>query len=86
MSYTTEELEEVIHLIHSVEQKTLNLKQDKEDGEDIGYEKDDVKEMWDEANEAYKETLKHLHGEEKIKFSDQYGAVLTKVKQLITKL
>lgn len=86
MSNQLTDTEEIVQMIRSLDRKVSGLLQDKKDGEDISFERDDIKEQYEEVNDEYKEALKQMSGADKETFKIEYGALMTKIKQTITKL
>lgn len=80
------EIDEMIQMIKRLDNKAQNLLQDKQDGEDISFDREDIKVAWEEVNDEYKECLKQMSGADKEAFKTQYGEMLTGIKKKISKL
>jgi len=80
------EIEEIIQVIKKLDSKAQNLLQDKQDGEDISFDREDIKVAWEEVYDEYKESLKQLSGANKDEFKTVYGDMLAAIKKKIAKL
>ena len=58
----------------------------KADGEDISYEREDVKEQFDMLVDNYKDMLKNVPADKKESIQKSTGTKLTKLKTLLAKL
>jgi uncharacterized protein YabN with tetrapyrrole methylase and pyrophosphatase domain len=80
------EIDEMIQMIKRLDAKAQSLLQDKLDGEDISFDREDIKVAWEEVYDEYKESLKQLSGADKEEFKTEYGEMLTGIKKKISKL
>jgi len=86
MSNSIIDTEEIIQMIKSLEAKVNGLLQDKQDGEDVSFEREDIKEYYEEVYDEYKETLKRISNSGKDTFKEKYDPQLAIIKQKIKKI